>query len=256
MTEFFLFFAVGFVAQIIDGALGMAYGVISATMLISSGVAPAHVSAAVHASKLFTTAGSAAAHRYHGNVDWRLFARLAPFGVAGGVIGALVLTSIDGAVMRPVVTVYLACVGAWLLLRSFRPIPTRPVSGRLVAPLGAAGGFLDAIGGGGWGPIVTTGLIGAGAPPRFAIGTVNTAEFVVTVAVIAAFAVTLATGYWDSGEGFAALAPAVSGLILGGLLAAPLGAMFVRYIREIVLLRAVGTLILTLAAWQTWRALS
>ena len=187
MQEFFLFAAVGFLAQAIDGALGMAYGVISSTTLLAFGVAPAHASAAVHAAELFTTAASGSAHLYHRNIDWKLFWRLAPFGVMGGCLGAYVLTSVDGGVIKPFVTTYLGLVGAWLLVRSFRKLPSNPVPARIVAPLGATGGFLDAAGGGGWGPIVTTGLLGAGAAPRYVIGTVNASEFLITLSVSLTF---------------------------------------------------------------------
>ncbi|TIU57917.1 MAG: sulfite exporter TauE/SafE family protein, partial [Mesorhizobium sp.] len=124
MQEFLLFAFVGFVAQAVDGALGMAYGVISSTTLLGFGVSPAHASASVHAAELFTTAASGSAHLYHRNIDWKLFWRLMPFGVLGGVLGAFVLTSFEGAIMKPYVTTYLALVGAWLLFRSFRRIPS------------------------------------------------------------------------------------------------------------------------------------
>ncbi len=253
MTEFFLFLLVGFLAQAVDGALGMAYGVICATVLASSGIPPAQVSATVHFSKLFTTAGSAAAHGWQRNVDWKLLLRLAPFGIVGGVVGAVVLTSIDASIMRPIVTAYLGLVGVWLLVRSFKSLPEVPIGLPFVAPLGTVGGFLDAIGGGGWGPVVTTGLLGAGAPPRFAVGTVNTAEFFVTLFVAASFAIAFASGSWDGDGSFETLFPAIAGLVLGGLLAAPFGALFVKHVRQILLLRAVGTLITLIAVYQSWR---
>ncbi len=253
MTEFFLFLIVGFLAQAVDGALGMAYGVVSSTVLIATGVAPAHASAAVHAAEVFTTGASGISHHYYRNIDWRLFMRLTPFGVAGGCLGAYVLTSFDAASMRPLVTLYLAIVGIWLVVRSFRRIPSRPLPAKLTAPLGALGGFLDAAGGGGWGPIVTTGLLGAGGAPRYVIGTVNAAEFVITLAVSLSFLVALLTGHWDEGGGLEALAPSIAGLILGGLLAAPMAGLLVRNISETMLLRAVGLLILLIAGYQTWR---
>lgn len=251
MQEFLLFAAVGFLAQAIDGALGMAYGVISSTTLLAFGVSPAHASAAVHAAELFTTAASGSAHLYHHNIDWKLFFRLAPFGILGGCLGAFVLTSVDGSVMKPFVTLYLALVGAWLLFRSFRKVPSRPVPAAVVAPLGAAGGFLDAAGGGGWGPIVTTGLLGAGGTPRYVIGTVNASEFLITLAVSLTFLIALVTGHWeDAGELSDNLA-AVGGLIVGGLLAAPLAGYIVKAMRETSLLRLVGVLIVLIAGWQS-----
>lgn len=251
MEEFLLFAAVGFLAQAVDGALGMAYGVISSTTLLAFGVSPAHASAAVHAAELFTTAASGSAHLYHRNIDWRLFGRLAPFGILGGCLGAYVLTSIDGATVKPYVTAYLATVGFWLILRSFRKLPTRPVSGRVVAPLGAAGGFLDAAGGGGWGPIVTTGLLGAGGAPRYVIGTVNASEFLITLSVSLTFLFAVLSGHWQEAGEITDNLAAVAGLIAGGLFAAPLAGWMVKVLHETTLLRLVGSLIVLLAGWQT-----
>ncbi len=251
MQEFLIFALVGFLAQVVDGALGMAYGVISSTTLLAFGVAPANASAAVHTAKLFTTAASGAAHFRLGNVDKQLFWRLAPFGVAGGILGAFVLTSFDGHAVKPFITSYLALVGVWLLVRSFRRLPTRPVPARIVSPLGAAGGFLDAIGGGGWGPVVTTGLLGSGGAPRYVIGSVNAAEFLVSVAVALSFLIALVSGHWDDAGAVSANLAAIAGLIVGGLLAAPLASLVVKVAHETLLLRTVGVLIIVLAGWQT-----
>jgi uncharacterized membrane protein YfcA len=127
MEDFILFLLVGFLAQMIDGALGMAYGVISSTTLLAFGVSPAHASAAVHAAEVFTSAAAGSSHLYHRNIDWKLFWRLAPFGVLGGCTGAYVLTGIDAGTIKPLVTAYLALVGVWLVFRSFRKIPSKPV---------------------------------------------------------------------------------------------------------------------------------
>lgn len=251
MQEFVIFAMVGFLAQAVDGALGMAYGVISSTTLLAFGVSPAHASAAVHAAEMFTTAASGSAHLYHRNIDWRLFRRLAPFGVLGGCLGAYALTSIDAASAKPFVTAYLAVIGLWLVFRSFRRPRMEPVSARVVAPLGAAGGFLDAAGGGGWGPIVTTGLLGAGGAPRYVIGTVNASEFLITLSVSLTFIIALVTGHWkEAGELTGNLA-AVGGLIVGGLFAAPLAGWMVKSVPSRILLRVVGILVVLLAGWQT-----
>lgn len=252
MDDFLLFVLVGFAAQAVDGALGMAYGVISSTVLLAFGVPPAQASASVHAAELFTTAASGSGHLYHRNVDWKLFMRLAPAGVIGGACGAYLLTSFDGSAIKPYVTSYLAIVGAWLVLRSFRRIPGRPVRSQVVAPLGLAGGFLDAAGGGGWGPIVTTGLLGAGGPPRYVIGTVNASEFLITLSVSLAFVIALATGHWEEAAPWRTHAASIAGLIVGGVMAAPLAGWMVRHIRETLLLRSVGLLIVALALLQTW----
>ena len=250
MEDFILFFFVGFLAQAVDGALGMAYGVISSTTLLAFGVTPVHASAAVHAAELFTTAASGSSHLYHRNVDWTLFWRLAPFGMLGGACGAYVLTSFEGATIKPFVTTYLAIIGVWLLVRAFRKLPTNPVPAGVVAPLGATGGFLDAAGGGGWGPIVTTGLLGAGAPPRYVIGTVNACEFLVALTISLSFLVALVTGRWSEAAG-TGTAAAIAGLILGGVLAAPLAGWLVKGLNERLLLLVVGVLIVLLAGWQT-----
>jgi uncharacterized protein len=249
MQDFLLFLVVGLLAQAVDGALGMAYGVISSTTLLAFGVTPAQASAAVHAAEVFTTGASGSSHLYHRNIDWKLFWRLAPFGVLGGCLGAYVLTGVEAGVMKPYVTAYLALVGAWLLFRSFRKIPANPVPPAVVAPLGAAGGFLDAAGGGGWGPIVTTGLLGAGGPPRYVIGTVNASEFLITLAVSISFLIALLTGRWE--EDLTANLAAIGGLIAGGLIAAPFAGWMVKAIRERALLRAVGVLIVAIAGYQT-----
>lgn len=251
MQEFLLFALVGFLAQAVDGALGMAYGVISSTTLLAFGVSPAHASAAVHAAELFTTAASGSAHLYHRNIDWQLFRRLAPFGILGGCAGAYVLTSFDGDVVKPFITTYLALIGIWLLVRSFRKIPSRPVPTRIVAPLGAVGGFLDAAGGGGWGPIVTTGLLGSGGAPRYVIGTVNASEFLITLSVSLTFLFALLSGHWETAGELMDNFAAVAGLIIGGLFAAPLAGLMVKTLHETLLLRLVGVLIVLLASWQT-----
>lgn len=251
MEDFLLFVAVGFLAQAVDGALGMAYGVISSTVLLAFGVPPAQASASVHAAELFTTAASGSAHIYHRNIDWKLFWRLIPFGVGGGILGAFVLTSFDGDLVKPFVTAYLAVIGSWLLYRSFHRIPTNPVKLRIVAPLGATAGFLDAAGGGGWGPVATTGLLGAGGQPRFVIGTVSASEFLIALAVSLSFLAAIATGHWEQAGGFRDYLTSVAGLILGGVVAAPLAGWMVKALEERTLLRLVGFLITLLAGYQT-----
>jgi uncharacterized membrane protein YfcA len=251
MEEFILFLIVGFCAQAVDGALGMAYGVISSTVLLSFGVTPAQASASVHAAELFTTAASGSAHLYHRNIDWRLFWRLAPAGIVGGCLGAYVLTAFDGDVVKPFVTAYLGIVGAFLFVRSFRKIPSKPVPVAVIAPLGAGGGFLDAAGGGGWGPIVTTGLLGAGGTPRYVIGTVNASEFLITLSVSVTFLIALLSGHWVEAGALSGHAWSIAGLIAGGLLAAPMAGWMVKAIAERMLLRAVGVLIVLISLYQT-----
>jgi uncharacterized membrane protein YfcA len=256
MIEFATFFFVGALAQLVDGALGMAYGVISSTVLMSFGVSPAVASASVHTAELFTTAASGTAHIANRNIDWKLFWRLVPFGILGGVLGTYILTSIDGSVIRPYVAAYLGIIGLLLTVRSFRKIPRTPTPMALVPPLGAVGGFLDSIGGGGWGPIVTSGLLGAGGQPRYVIGTVNAAEFLVTLSVSISFLVALLTGHWEEAGDLSTHALSVLGLIAGGILAAPLAGYAVKRIPERLLLRIVGLLICGLCIQQIVSILS
>lgn len=199
---------VGFLAQLVDGALGMAYGVISTTFLLSAGVAPAMASASVHTAEMFTTAASGLSHLRLGNVDRSLFARLCIPGVLGGVVGAYILTTVPAGVIRPVVTAYLLLIGLWIIARVWRRVQERRVT-RGIARLALAGGFLDAIGGGGWGPIVTSTLVARGNNPRMTIGSVNLAEWFVTVAQTATFVAILGVPPWQTiaGSSSAGLSP-------------------------------------------------
>lgn len=254
--NFTLFLIVGFLAQIVDGALGMAYGVVSSSVLLAFGVPPAAASASVHAAELFTTAASAGSHVWHKNVNWRLFRMLAPAGIAGGIAGTYIVTAIDGAVLRPWIAAYLGGMGVYILYRAWKSV--QPVTSHrlaIVAPMGAIGGFVDAIGGGGWGPVVTTGLVGSGGAPREVIGTVNTVEFFLTAAVSAAFVVAILTGHWEDAEGLQSYLWPVLGLIIGGVAAAPLAGYVTKLLPQRYLMAAVGSLITLLAIYQTWRLL-
>ncbi len=231
------YIAVGFAAQLVDGALGMAFGVISSTLLLSLGVAPAAASAGVHAVESFTTAASAVSHVAHRNVDWRLFGRLTVAGVIGGILGAYLLVNVAAEIARPIVMTYLAVIGLYLVYRGIK-YPPREKEPRLVVPLGLAGGFLDAAGGGGWGAVVTSNLLVQGASPRKVIGTVSTAEFFLTVTVSATFIAAL---------GIEAFTVATIGLLIGGVAAAPLGAFVAAHVPARPLLIVVG-IILTLTS--------
>jgi uncharacterized protein len=250
LTTFLLFAAVGFGAQIVDGALGMAYGVISTTVLLAFGVPPATASATVHAAEVFTTGASGASHISHKNVDWKAFAILAPAGMIGGVAGAYLLTGIDGATIQPFIILYLCVIGCYILLRAFREFEIRHIDLRFTPPLGLAGGFLDAVGGGGWGPMVSSTLMGSGATPRTVIGTVNTAEFFVTCAISAGFVWALLTGHWEEAGQLTDHIPAVVGLVVGGLFAAPLAGYVVKIAPPKALMGGVGVLVIGLSVWQ------
>lgn len=251
MQDFLLFLLVGMLAQIVDGSLGMAYGVISSSVLLAFGVPPAAASASVHAAEVFTTGASAGSHVWHRNVEWRLFVPLAVGGVAGGVAGAYLLSGIDGDMIKPFIVVYLAGMGLYILWRATRALRPRSIRPRwLVAPLGVVGGFFDAIGGGGWGPTVSSAMVGAGQEPRKAIGTVNSVEFLVTSAISATFLWALVTGHWREAEGLESHLAAVAGLVVGGLIAAPFAGFVVKRVPQRLLTFAVGGLLIALAGFQ------
>ena len=241
------FIVVGFAAQMVDGALGMAFGVINNTLLVVFlGVPPALASASVHAVETFTTAASGVSHILHRNVDWRLFRRLVIPGVLGGILGAYVLSNLDASVARPFVMAYLSAIGLYLLYRAYRG-KVEPREPRIIEPLGFAGGFLDAAGGGGWGPVVTSNLLVQGATPRTTIGTVNTSEFFLTATISATFIATM---------GFAAFTLQTAGILIGGLLAAPFGAVIAKRVPARLLMALVGVLLTATSAYSIWAALA
>jgi uncharacterized protein len=240
------FIAIGFAAQLVDGALGMAFGQISSTLLISMGVPPAAASAGVHTAETFTTAVSGISHVAHRNVDWRLFFRLAVPGVIGGILGAYVLTQVDADTAKPIVLAYLTALGLYLLYRGIRHRHNEREP-KIVSPLGLAGGFLDAAGGGGWGAVVTSNLLVQGSTPRKTIGTVNTAEFFLTVTISATFIATL---------GWEAFTVATLGLLIGGVMAAPFGAWIAKKVDADRLLTFVGIVLTLTSAYGLYRALA
>ncbi len=243
------FIGIGFVAQLVDGALGMAFGVITNTLLVSvMGVAPARASASVHLVETFTTAASAISHIINKNVNWKLLGRLVIPGMIGGVTGAYVLSNIDAAVAKPFVMTYLAAIGFYLLWRWWAADHGREARPpKIVEPLGLVGGFLDAAGGGGWGPVVTSNLLVQGSDLRTTIGTVNTAEFFLTTAISATFIYTI---------GISAFTIAAVGLIIGGLVAAPLGAILVKKIAPQRLLFMVGIVLTATSLFSLYKALA
>ena len=240
------FILVGFAAQIVDGALGMAFGVISQTMLVSLlGMPPAAASASTHMVEVFTTGASGASHIWQKNVDWGLFKRLVPFGVAGGVLGAYLLSSIDASVARPFVMMYLTGVGVYLFIKAFRLAHHTFEDPKTTRPLALVGGFLDAAGGGGWGPVVTSNLLIQGGDPAKTVGTVNTSEFLLSLSVSIAFIVTM---------GFEAFGLATVGMIIGGVAAAPFGAIIVKRISPRTLLLAVSVVLIATSVFAIWKA--
>lgn len=257
MTEGFLVFAlVGFAAQVVDGALGMAYGVISSSFLLGLGVAPRVASASVHLAEVFTTGVSGVFHLKFGNVDRALFLKLAVPGAVGGILGAILLSAFPGEAARPFVAAYLVAMGFVILWKAARGFPTVRAVGKgpgpaipivrrgLLNTLGLAGGFFDSVGGGGWGPIVTSTLMARGGEPRRVIGSINLAEFFVTIVQAATF-ITL--------QGFSQNGPVVLGLVAGGVVAAPAAALVVRRFDPRSFMFAIGVLIVLLGFRTIWK---
>jgi uncharacterized protein len=229
--DFLTYVAVGLLAQLVDGAIGMAYGITSTAVLLNVGIAPATASACVHAAETFTTAASGYAHWRLKNVDTSLVVRLAVPGVIGGVTGAYVLTHLPGDTMRPYVSAYLLLLGAMILFKAYRgphKATDEPPPPHHLTPLGFFGGLLDAIGGGGWGAVVSSTLIGS----------VNLAEFFVTAATTTAFFVTIGLSNWRI----------VAGLVVGGIIAAPFAAYATKHLPARAMMAVVGTVVIILSA--------
>jgi hypothetical protein len=245
MDKSLLIGSVGFLAQLVDGALGMAYGTVSAAVLLALGIPPANTSAAVHTAQVFTCAASGASHIWHGNILWPLFWRLVIPGVAGAALGATVLVHLDQAAIRPWISAYLGCLGLFILYRVIRPQRgNKPLAADAVAiPAGFIGAMADSIGGGGWGPIATSTLVGRGHEPRLSVGSVNLAEFIVKTASAATFLVALGVTHVE----------VVIPLVVGGIIAAPFSGYLARVIRARVLMLLIGLLILLLSTWQIFR---
>ena len=237
--------AVGFLAQAIDGALGMAYGVTSTTFLLSAGATPAMASASVHIAEIFTTGVSGVAHARMGNVNRALFLRLLVPGMIGAILGAILVTQIDGTILKPFISAYLLMMGIYILGKAWRKIKPREGEPRHVGKLALFGGFVDSAGGGGWGPVVTTSLVGSGNDPRTTIGSVNFAEFFLALAGAASFTLMAGTGVWVL----------VLGLVIGGLFAAPFAAMVTKHLKTRTLLLLVGTLISVVSIFNLYKAL-
>ncbi|WP_157314989.1 sulfite exporter TauE/SafE family protein [Chitinibacter sp. GC72] len=240
--------AVGFAAQAIDGALGMAYGISSNTFLIGVGASPASASAAVHVAEVFTTGFSGLSHLKFGNIDKALFKRLVIPGVIGGVTGAFILTSIDGKLIKPYIAAYLLLMGLYILRKAWLATHPKPHSNEIkhVRPLALLGGFVDAVGGGGWGPVVTSTLVGRGNDPRKTIGSVNAAEFFIAFSTAGAFLLWAQMEHWVL----------VAGLIVGGLFAAPFAAWLCHKLNARTLLWLVGSLISALSVYNLVQSLA
>lgn len=243
---FFWFLLAGFLAQIVDGALGMAYGVTSNTVLLSFGLSPKLASAAVHTAEVFTTGVSGLSHIRFGNFNKALFFKLIIPGVISASVGAYLLGAvIDGNIIKPYINAYLLILGGVIV---FKALKRKIMLGDNTknAPIYAAfGGFLDAIGGGGWGPIVTSNLINKGNTPSTVIGTVNTAEFFVTYFTAGILIYFTGIQSWQI----------ILGLILGGTLAAPLGAYVTKILPSKAMMIIVGVLIMLTSLYTLLKVL-
>jgi uncharacterized membrane protein YfcA len=243
VRSFIVLAIVGFAAQLVDGSLGMAYGATSASLLLAVGIAPALASASVHIAEVGTCAVSGVSHWRFGNVDWSKIGWLAVPGAVGAFLGAVVLAAVITAeAAEPLVAVFLFGLGIFILSRfAFRrhetPVRVRPVSRAFLGPLGFVAGFLDAAGGGGWGPISTPTLLTSGRmEPRKIVGTVDTSEFLVALSASIGFLISLS---------FAEIPWQIVGaLLVGGIIAAPIAAYIVRILPARILGTAVGGVIL------------
>jgi len=234
--EFFLYILVGFLAQTIDGALGMAYGISSTTFLMSMGVSPASASASVHIAEVFTSGASGLSHLKFKNVNKKLFKSLVIPGVLGAILGAYILTSIDGKMIKPFISAYLLFMGAVIIAKALKK-KTPKKKTKNIGILAAVGGFVDSIGGGGWGPVVASTLIGNGRDARYTIGSVNLAEFFIALAGAGTFTIMMGVNNFII----------TLGLLIGGVIAAPFAAWICNKINTKVLMIMVGVLIILLS---------
>lgn len=262
MNEYLIFALVGFGAQLIDGGLGMGYGLVSMTVLLALGIPPPLASAGVHTAEVITTGISGLSHMMFKNVDRTLFRRIAIPGMVGGIAGAQFLSYVPSHIIKPFVSIYLFLMGGYILYKSFQKLnlsekifhyiaydlmkrekPAKKMP-RLIS-LGLIGGFLDAAGGGGWGSIVNATLLAQGEPPRYTIGSVNLAEFLVTVSISITFFLGIGIKHW----------PIVVGLVIGGAIAAPISAFMIRIVSTKILMILIGTVIILLSLRSFWTLL-
>jgi len=244
-TVLLYYIGIGFIAQLVDGALGMAYGASCTSMLLGLGVPPAYASASVHTAEVFTTGVSGLSHIYFGNIDKKLFFRIVLTGVIGSMFGAYLISNVfDGKMIKPYISIYMIILGGIIISKAFKTRPAEPQNKNL-GLLGLFGGFLDSVGGGGWGPLVTSNLISKGNAPKEAIGTVNTAEFFVSFFSTGVFMLFIDIQAWQ----------AIVGLIIGGVFAAPLGAFLVKFFKPKSIMISVGILVVLLNIWNLAKVL-
>ena len=240
-SEILYYIAGGFIAQMIDGALGMAYGVTATTFLLSVGITPAAASASVHASEVFTSGVSGYMHLKFGNVNSKLFKTLVIPGIIGAVLGAYVLSSLEeySSYIKPIVSIYTLFLGVIIIRKALiKRMEKRQL--KRVGLLALFGGYLDSIGGGGWGPIVSSTLIASGRHPKYTIGSVNLTEFFVSLASSITFFTVIGLGYWQ----------VIIGLILGGVVAAPIAAKLANKLPVKSMMILVGMVIIIVSLRQ------
>ena len=241
-VPFYVFVIVGLLAQMVDGSLGMAYGITSSSLLLGIGLAPAVVSACVHAAEVVTTGISGISHGYFGNIDRKLLLKLALPGALGGMVGALLLTHLDTPWLRPIISAYLLILGVYLIVRAYGGL-NKAAKVSHVKTTAVVAGFFDAVGGGGWGPMTTTRLISQNMEPRYAIGTVNAAEFFVSLAITIVFISTLDLTHLNM----------ILGLLIGGAIAAPFAAWLTKHLPARIMMGVVGSLVVVISIINIWR---
>lgn len=230
--------AVGVIAQLVDGALGMAYGVTASSFLLATGAMPAVATASTHMAEIFTTGTSGLSHWRFGNIDRTLFRRLVVPGVIGAVVGVGLVTTIDGGVLKPWIALYLAIMGGYLVIKALADVHYDVSSRWAIGGVGFVAAFVDTIGGGGWGPVATTTLLGTGREPKQVIGSVNAAEFFVTMVSGISLAFVVNVEAWET----------VMGLIFGGMAVSPLAAYIAGKLPKRLLMVIVGIVIIVLNA--------
>ena len=246
-SQIFIYILGGFLAQMVDGALGMAYGLTATTFLLSFGIPPAAASASVHTSEIFTSGASGLMHLKLKNVNRRLFRILLIPGILGAVTGAYVLSSLGeyNYIMKPLVALYTLVLGVLIIIKAFRPNRKKIKVGN-IAPLAVVGGFMDSVGGGGWGPVVSSSLIAGGRSPRYAIGSVNLAEFFIALASSITFFTMIGIDFWQI----------IAGLVIGGVIAAPIAANLSKKIPVKYLMILVGILVILVSIRTIYLAVS
>lgn len=251
LNNFWEFATVGFLAQLVDGSLGMGFGVISSAVLLSQGVPPPLVSASVNAAKLPTGGTAAASNYYHKNINWKIVTALAIFGSIGGILGASVLSSLKGHALQYLVNAYLILIGAYIICRGVTGIALHLPNVNRFRLIGFSGGLIEGIGGS-WGPIVNTGLLGSGVESRYAIGSTNFSEFIVSLVVFIALTISFYLGFWGEKTDWSQVYTTVAGLALGGMPAAFIGGYLARVAPRRPLTIAVGLFAVGVAIYRLW----